>query len=142
MNARRDVGIKIASVWATKHRKEEEIEQLKEEVRKELLGSGDKESLEQLQLIDAIQRLGVDYHFKNEIEDVLTQIYESYHIQSNKDNLYHLSTRFRILRQHGFNMLAWCILSFKRSTVLDSHCINILLLIKTSNRNEENTTSI
>ena len=95
-------------------------------MRKELLGSGDKESLEQLQLIDAIQRLGVDYHFKNEIEDVLTQIYESYHIQSNKDNLYHLSTRFRILRQHGFNVSSGKFYSYYNNTPTFFHFVSVM----------------
>lgn len=86
---------------ATRLGKEQEINQLKEEVRKELLATAGKPQ-EQLNVIDAIERLGVGYHFEDEIEEILKQVYESQHDQCDQDDLYHVSTRFRILRQHGY----------------------------------------
>ncbi|GAB4825720.1 hypothetical protein Ancab_008593, partial [Ancistrocladus abbreviatus] len=83
----------------TKALKAKQLEELKEEVRKELLAVADK-SFELLDFIDAIQRLGVAYHFEVEIEDALQRIYDNY---KNVDfDLYYTSLQFRLLRQHGF----------------------------------------
>ncbi|XP_038902516.1 terpene synthase 10-like [Benincasa hispida] len=64
------------------------------------------DSLKQLELIDILQRLGISYHFENEIKDVLKTIYEkSYENDDWKNNnLYATSLEFRLLRQHGFNL--------------------------------------
>ena len=64
------------------------------------------EPLALLEHIDLLQRLGLSYHFENEIKIALKGIYES----SNKlcddkwkrDNLYATALEFRLLRQHGF----------------------------------------
>uniref|UniRef100_A0A803MH33 Uncharacterized protein n=1 Tax=Chenopodium quinoa TaxID=63459 RepID=A0A803MH33_CHEQI len=84
-----------------KVKKELEVSQLKDEVKKELLETKGN-PLELLNFIDAIERLGLAYHFEQEIEEALKQVYENYEEQCAKDDLYHVSTRFRILRQHGF----------------------------------------
>uniref|UniRef100_A0A803MH31 Uncharacterized protein n=1 Tax=Chenopodium quinoa TaxID=63459 RepID=A0A803MH31_CHEQI len=81
--------------------KEQEVKQYIEEVKKELQETKNN-PIELLNFFDAIERLGLAYHFEQEIEDALKQIYESYEGQCAKDDLYHVSTRFRILRQHGF----------------------------------------
>ena len=57
----------------THERKLQQIEALKEEVRKELKASAGK-SPELLKLIDSIQLLGVAYHFEREIEEALKDI--------------------------------------------------------------------
>lgn len=77
------------------------MKELKEQVRKKLLEKKGN-SFEQLNLIDTIEHLGVEYHFEQEIEDGLKQIYESFNEDCVEDDVYHLSTRFRILRQHGY----------------------------------------
>jgi (-)-germacrene D synthase len=63
--------------------------------------------LEKLELINAIQRLGVAYHFESEIEEVLQQIH-NYHYncdgQENDDALYTVALHFRLLRQQGYNI--------------------------------------
>lgn len=64
---------------------------------------------EKLDLIDAIQRLGVSYHFENEIETILKQIYDNlYKSDSNKENddndLYSIALCFRLLRQQGYRV--------------------------------------
>ncbi|XP_057531261.1 probable sesquiterpene synthase isoform X3 [Amaranthus tricolor] len=89
----------------TKLRMEEEAKELKEEMRKKLLESI-KKPKEGLQFIDAIQRLGVAYHFEDEIEVLL----ENFHNNKNnynvndcyQNNLHFVSLHFRLLRQHGF----------------------------------------
>ncbi|KDP31569.1 hypothetical protein JCGZ_14794 [Jatropha curcas] len=87
----------IVSVWS------EEAEVLKKEVREMLSSSADK-PLEQLNLIDAIQRLGIAYHFEEEIEAALKQIYTTYQNPNEDDDLYTVALRFRLLRQEGYNV--------------------------------------
>ncbi|XP_058195773.1 (-)-germacrene D synthase-like [Rhododendron vialii] len=76
------------------------IEQLKEKVREMIVASADKPS-QKLSLIDAIQRLGVGYHFETEIETTLQHIYETYHEMANDEDLYTVALSFRVLRQQG-----------------------------------------
>ncbi|KAG5546357.1 hypothetical protein RHGRI_018514 [Rhododendron griersonianum] len=79
---------------------EQRIEQLKEKVREMIVASNDKPS-QKLSLIDAIQRLGVGYHFETEIETTLRHIYETYHEMANDEDLYTVALSFRVLRQQG-----------------------------------------
>lgn len=58
------------------------------------------EALEGLNMIDAVQRLGIDYHFQQEIGEIL-------HKQMNimisaHGDLHEVSLRFRLLRQQGY----------------------------------------
>ena len=59
-----------------------------------------------LQVVDALQQLGVAYHFEKEINDVLITIYKSKEntIMEMKDDLYATSLLFRLLREHGFHI--------------------------------------
>ncbi|KAL5549586.1 hypothetical protein UlMin_004817 [Ulmus minor] len=61
----------------------------------------------QLKLIDAVQRLGLSYHFENEIEQALHDQYSLYVAYKNdhgdhEEDLNHVALRFRLLRQHGY----------------------------------------
>ena len=56
--------------------KKQQIQQLTEEMRKELKAS-DRKCLELLKLIDFIRLLGVVYHFEREIEEALKDIHET-----------------------------------------------------------------
>ncbi|KAI8552655.1 hypothetical protein RHMOL_Rhmol06G0282800 [Rhododendron molle] len=81
-------------------------QQLKENVRKQLVEAQGEYS-QQLDLIDAIQRLGVAYHFETEIDQGLHPIYETYHQSGNKhvnndEDLYITALSFRLLRQQGY----------------------------------------
>ncbi|KAM0936975.1 putative alpha-humulene synthase [Dioscorea sansibarensis] len=61
---------------------------------------------EQMQLIDALQRLGVAYHFEHEISEALSFIYSagtSRHSYS-EDDLHFVALRFRLLRQHLYDV--------------------------------------
>ncbi|XP_074267341.1 putative sesquiterpene synthase [Silene latifolia] len=80
---------------------EEEIGNLKEEVKKELLKIVE-EPTKQLELVDAIERLGVAYHFETNIEQILDKLYKKYLKECDKYNLHLVSLGFRIFRQHGF----------------------------------------
>nr|WHU05661.1 terpene synthase TPS14 [Freesia refracta] len=71
------------------------IEKLKQGVRKALFDSQD------LILIDTLQRLGISYHFEEEINQLL---YQSYVTKYDDDGLFHTALRFRLLRQSGYNV--------------------------------------
>ncbi|KAK8257052.1 hypothetical protein V6Z12_1Z009000 [Gossypium hirsutum] len=85
-------------------------EELKEEVRRMVVAPMDT-SIRKLPLIDAVQRLGVNYHFEKEIEDALEAIY---HDNNEADNdLHTTSLRFRLLREHGFDVSCEAFYKFK-----------------------------
>ncbi|XP_040363491.1 (-)-germacrene D synthase [Rosa chinensis] len=81
---------------------EQHVRELKEEVKRMLIDSF-KNPSQQLDLIDDIQRLGVSYHFENEIDKILKQIRHNYSYGS-EDDLYTTALRFRLLRQQGYNV--------------------------------------
>ncbi|KAI3935510.1 hypothetical protein MKX01_020795 [Papaver californicum] len=60
------------------------------------------ESMSKLELIDAIQRLGMSYLLEEDIHKILENMYHDDE-QEMEDNLYATSLRFRLLRQHGFH---------------------------------------
>jgi (+)-delta-cadinene synthase len=74
---------------------------LREEVRM-VLNKLENE-VDELEFIDVLQRLGVAYHFTNEIRNILDNIYNT---QSSKlkNNLHATSVKFRLLRQHGYDI--------------------------------------
>ncbi|KAH7572732.1 hypothetical protein JRO89_XS03G0004300 [Xanthoceras sorbifolium] len=80
-----------------------EVEKLKEQMREKVVGIGNQPLSEQLNLIDAIERLGVAYHFETETDQLLQHIFDSYnHYIINDDiDLYTSALCFRLLRQHG-----------------------------------------
>ena len=74
-----------------------------------MLDATPDKSAEKLDLIDAIQRLGVAYHFESEIEACLHNIHNSYYEFLDKDHedandLRVISLRFRLLRQQGYRV--------------------------------------
>ena len=84
--------------------KEKQVEDLKEKVRRRLITAAGNPA-QQLNYIDAIQRLGVAYHFEREIEEALKHIYDNYYdVEHKDDDLYNVSLQFRLLRQQGFNL--------------------------------------
>ncbi|KAM4105628.1 hypothetical protein ACB094_04G005800 [Castanea mollissima] len=83
-------------------RKVHEVEELKDEVRNELFATGHLS--QQLGLIDALQRLGVAYHFEREIQEALEHIYMTFNNKIDVDDLYKVSLIFRLLRQNGFRV--------------------------------------
>lgn len=89
---------------------DERIETLKEAVGKMLSNAAGKAIMEELlTLIDALQRLGVAYHFEYQINQALQSIYDNY-VNNNSNNgcedddLYTMALGFRLLRQQGYSV--------------------------------------
>ena len=61
--------------------------------------------LAQLEQINALQRLGLSYHFEDEIKRILNVIYNNHSHKDawKKNNLYATALEFKLLRQHGYN---------------------------------------
>lgn len=72
---------------------------LREEVRKMVKGSNEIPKI--LDLTLTLQRLGLDYHYENEIDELLRLVYNSGY---NKDDLNLVSLRFYLLRKHGYDV--------------------------------------
>nr|XP_010909538.2 alpha-humulene synthase [Elaeis guineensis] len=89
---------------------QERIRELKEEVKNLLKHANDH--LQEMELIDALQRLGVAYHFEKEIDEILSQIYNA-HIEG--EDLYAVALHFRLLRQHGYNISTNVFIKFKEA---------------------------
>ncbi|RWR93512.1 terpene synthase 1 [Cinnamomum micranthum f. kanehirae] len=82
---------------------------LKEEVRRMLRNEDDH--VQELNLIDAVQRLGVAYHFEEEIAQALLRMYKSGRDYS--DDLHAVALQFRLLRQEGYNVSPDVFMKFK-----------------------------
>ncbi|CAI0374739.1 unnamed protein product [Linum tenue] len=83
------------------------IEALKENVKAMLLSAAPTTTSEKLKLIDVVERLGIGYHFEEEIEEQLRQIYHHGNHHPNNvddDDLFTVALHFRLLRQHGYNV--------------------------------------
>ncbi|KAL2466452.1 Alpha-humulene/(-)-(E)-beta-caryophyllene synthase [Abeliophyllum distichum] len=79
----------------------EEIEGLKNEVRSMLTVPG-KDMVESLNFIDTLERLGISYHFENEIEELLQQFFNlNTNYADEAYDLYTVGLHFRLFRQHG-----------------------------------------
>ncbi|XP_054811990.1 (+)-epi-alpha-bisabolol synthase-like [Prosopis cineraria] len=79
----------------------EESRKLMAEVR--ILLSETVNRVDQLELIDTLQRLGLGYQFKSEINKILENIYNVSRF-NNKLNLHATALEFRLLRQHGYDV--------------------------------------
>ncbi|KAK1368453.1 (+)-delta-cadinene synthase [Heracleum sosnowskyi] len=63
------------------------------------------DQLDQLELIDHLQRLGLGYHFEGEIKQTLEEIYNSDPAKNDlwEKNLHATALKFRLLRGHGYH---------------------------------------
>ena len=74
---------------------------------KSVLNEVGEGTFEVLLMIDAIQRLGIDNHFHDEIEAILQRQYRIVITTDDfRDNLYEVALRFRLLRQEGYYVIA------------------------------------
>ncbi|KAH9614710.1 hypothetical protein KSS87_014616 [Heliosperma pusillum] len=94
----------------------EEAKMLKEEVQKMLKDDFTIEHLsEKLSIIDAVERLGIAYHFETEIQDMFQRVFELFNDEINHEHyeLVTLALLFRLLRQHGYNVSSEIFSKFK-----------------------------
>ncbi|GLT59065.1 hypothetical protein SLA2020_319070 [Shorea laevis] len=93
-----------------------ERKQKLETFRDRLTEVGETSSCESLTMIDAVQRLGIDHYFQDEIEQVLQK---HYLIHGNGGylglNLHEVALRFRLLRQQGYYVSAGLFNEFRDS---------------------------
>ncbi|CAL5356703.1 unnamed protein product [Camellia sinensis] len=82
---------------------EKRAAKLKEDVKIILEKVADEDPLDALEMVDDLQRLGVFYHFKDEIERALERIYNM-NDKCNNEDLHATALKFRLLRQHGYNV--------------------------------------
>uniref|UniRef100_A0AAU7LL55 Linalool/nerolidol synthase n=1 Tax=Zanthoxylum ailanthoides TaxID=159071 RepID=A0AAU7LL55_9ROSI len=70
---------------------------------------------EGLAVIDAIQRLGIDYYFKDEIEQILKRqnVIFAIHADDHHNDLQEVALRFRLLRQEGYFVSAGVFNNFR-----------------------------
>nr|ADR74206.1 (E)-beta-ocimene/myrcene synthase [Vitis vinifera] len=99
------------------------LDKLKRDV-KPMLGKV-KKPLDQLELIDVLQRLGLYYHFKDAIKRILDSIYNQYnqHEDWKKDDLYATALEFRLLRRHGYDVPEDVFSRFKDETGSFKACL-------------------
>nr|AMB57286.1 plastid terpene synthase [Osmanthus fragrans] len=90
-----------------------EYEQKLKDVRELLKSQKLENQIESLILVDAIQRLGVDYHFQEEIKAILRRHYIEATTSFDGYTLHDLSLFFRLLREHGFSIPADIFNKFK-----------------------------
>lgn len=77
--------------------------ELKEYVKRMLGNVNDPQ--QELNLIGAIHRLGVAYHFESGIESALLRMHNSFTDgKDNSDDLHTVALRLRLLRQEGYNV--------------------------------------
>ncbi|KAK3122686.1 hypothetical protein QOZ80_8AG0616810 [Eleusine coracana subsp. coracana] len=75
----------------------------KEKVRQTILDStASCDLIHKLELVDTLQRIGLDYHYKTEIHELLRHVYED--SDGGSDDLYVTSLRFYLLRKHGYTV--------------------------------------
>ncbi|KAJ4724505.1 Casbene synthase [Melia azedarach] len=92
------------------------FEGMKSQVKEMLsTASSSDDPVEEVILIDSLCRLGVSYHFENEIEERLHHIFEAHPelAAENDYDLYTVALIFRIFRQHGFKMSCGVFNKFK-----------------------------
>uniref|UniRef100_A0A803LKY5 Terpene synthase N-terminal domain-containing protein n=1 Tax=Chenopodium quinoa TaxID=63459 RepID=A0A803LKY5_CHEQI len=93
---------------------ENQLEELVKKIKK-IMASKKYGNIEELVIIDAIQRIGLEYYFRDEISAALEKHYNLYHstIEEGTDNLHDLALHFRLLRQHGYHVSSDALAKFK-----------------------------
>ena len=81
---------------------QQEVQKMKEQVKRMFAVAATNPS-ETLELIDTIQRLGLDYYFEDEISEKLREN-EKINLDKYNGDLHIISLWLRLLRQEGYNV--------------------------------------
>ncbi|XP_044497614.1 (R)-limonene synthase 1, chloroplastic-like [Mangifera indica] len=107
----------------TEEKYRKKIEKLKEELMVMINNVKRDNLLHQLELVDNLQRLGLGYHFENEISSILNSVHSNSDDKWKKENLYATSLEFRLLRQHNYNITEEVFNNFKDTTGSFKECL-------------------
>nr|QNV48476.1 linalool synthase [Ficus carica] len=86
------------------------------DVLRHVISEAGKDPSEGLKVVDAIQRLGIDYLFEEEIEEILQNqyiLFDHYSDKEQNEDLCDAALRFRLLRQQGYYVPADVFKKFK-----------------------------
>ncbi|KAH9606239.1 hypothetical protein KSS87_022948, partial [Heliosperma pusillum] len=90
-----------SSIIFKNYQLEEGVQKIKQIMARNLQECG---NAEELVIIDAIQRLGLEYYFRNEISDALRKCYRRFIAMKGGHELHDTALCFRLLRQQGYNV--------------------------------------
>uniref|UniRef100_A0A0E0LR34 Terpene synthase n=1 Tax=Oryza punctata TaxID=4537 RepID=A0A0E0LR34_ORYPU len=77
---------------------------MEEQVRRMILECSSGPNLHvELELVDTLERLCIDYHFKKEIDNVLHRVHNEQGDANNHYDLHTTALRFYLLRKHGYH---------------------------------------
>lgn len=93
------------------------VDQLKIQVRHMFDARNSISAANTLTLVDALERLGIDHHFQEEIDMALCRVHreETEFTTGSSNELHMAALRFRLLRQHGFFVPAGICIKVKKS---------------------------
>ncbi|KAK4356139.1 hypothetical protein RND71_025110 [Anisodus tanguticus] len=66
-----------------------------------IISTTSNDTIEKIHLIDTLERLGISYHYEEEIEDQISKMFDQNVIRE-EDDLYKVALYFRLFRQHGY----------------------------------------
>ncbi|XP_073279190.1 germacrene A synthase-like isoform X2 [Primulina huaijiensis] len=90
-----------------------EIELLKDEVKTKLTNP-ERKMVDTMNLIDVLERLGISYHFEDEIKYKLEQYFGlNTNYEDDNYDLSNVSVHFRLFRQHGLHLTSEIFSKFK-----------------------------
>ncbi|KAI3687969.1 hypothetical protein L1987_81674 [Smallanthus sonchifolius] len=86
---------------------------------KKMIRNVESPMISTLELVDDLQRLGISYHFEDEIRNLVEVVYNNYYKNRDKWNRMDLNLKalgFRLLRQHGYQVPQEIFHNFKDTT--------------------------
>ncbi|CAL4985297.1 unnamed protein product [Urochloa decumbens] len=90
----------------------EKAQAMEEEVRRIVLDATSSDDLaRKLDLVDVLQRIGLDHHYNKEIDELLRAVYDDEH--GVVHDLYVTSLRFYLLRKHGYTVSSDVFVKFR-----------------------------
>ncbi|KAI4347936.1 hypothetical protein L6164_008708 [Bauhinia variegata] len=98
---------------------DESLEKRHDELKRKVSMMFDKvlNPLDQLELIDILKRLGLAYHFEDQIKRTLESLYNNINNEAENiwccDNLYATALAFRLLRENKYHVSSGCFSNFQ-----------------------------